>query len=175
MSKEGISGMDHYRAMTGQGLQALTLGVLQEYFTDQLARPIANEIAMRYVQSGTRTLDQMERVDEERPEIKGFQGHPLAEQPAPTPDRTRLFPRPGEGLERQQRVQYLSIGEVRSRGQYIKENTETGICKLYDQTGTYIGAVSNAVMDELHEGGEITTRHEDETYDTHWIKEETRG
>ena len=76
--------MDHYRAMTGQGLQALTLGVLQEYFTDQLARPIANEIAMRYVQSGTRTLDQMERVDEERP--------------APTPDRTRLFPRPGEGL-----------------------------------------------------------------------------
>lgn len=167
--------MDHYRAMTGQGLQALTLGVLQEYFTDQLARPIANEIAMRYVQSGTRTLDQMERVDEERPEIKGFQGHPLAEQPAPTPDRTRLFPRPGEGLERQQRVQYLSIGEVRSRGQYIKENTETGICKLYDQTGTYIGAVSNAVMDELHEGGEITTRHEDETYDTHWIKEETRG
>ena len=55
-----------------------------------------------------------------------------------------------------------------------RRNTEEGYCKLYDATGTYVGCVDGDVMDALREGGEISTRHEDETYDTHWIKEELK-
>jgi len=59
-------------------------------------------------------------------------------------------------------------------GGYIKENTEEGYCKLYDPTGTYVGCVGGDVMEVLREGSEIATRHEDEIYDTHWIREELK-
>jgi hypothetical protein len=74
-----------------------------------------------------------------------------------------------------QKADFLPIGEVRrvlkqKRG-YIRENTETGRCRLYDPTGTFIGNVSEEIMLKLGLDGEITRRHEDDIYDTHWAKE----
>lgn len=70
---------------------------------------------------------------------------------------------------------FVPIGEVRGRLKgrrgYIRENTETGTCRLYDQTGTFIGNVSAGTMGTLEGCGEITRRHEDDIYDTYWARE----
>jgi len=143
--------------MTRERWREATRGALQEYLEPKLVGRILDEIDAR---------------------VKGYQakqtGRPVYRQAV---GLDGAYPNESPARGRDIRAEYLWEGTVRSNlmmGAYIKENTETGICKLYDETGTYIGAVSAQVMRALRENDEITTRHEDEIYDTHWIKEERK-
>lgn len=165
--------------LAGTRMAMAVRSALSEYLAEELVNRIMEEIGERYIAERTNpSYDEMIAIG------KAFSGAPVQHhsgpvyRPASEPDAgyypDEEYPDESPANPRLRRAEYLPQGEVRSRmlmGAYIKENTETGVCALYDRTGTYIGGVNERTLLTMHRDNEIAPRAENETYVTYWIRE----
>jgi hypothetical protein len=150
--------------------------VLEQYLAPSLASPVASRIAYEY-EMLTREKDganEENQLGATTTYVVKHSGSPVycLEK---THDNEYQDESPAHRQAQTVPNAFVPIGEVRrmlrQRRGYIRENTETCRCRLYDPTGTFVGNVSEETKTRLELGDEITRRHEDDTYDTHWARE----